>query len=389
MPVVVVTGMRQVGKSTMLLKDPAFKGRRYVSLDEFAELDRARRDPEGFVRREGPLTIDEAQRCPELLLGIKREVDRERRAGRFLLSGSANFALLRGASESLAGRALYLEMHPFSMRELHGAVKKPAFLPAFFMDVRLNGKEEASPISDGEVLAGGLPPAALARPGRRTDWLAGFEQTYVERDIRQLSQVADLVAFQRVVRLAALRTGQILQPAELARDAQLNVPTVSRYIRLLETSYLLHTIGPFLANRATRLIKSPKCYISDSGLACHLAGVASPADLKRNPRAGQLLETYVAQNLWAILAASWRGAQLSFWHIQGRHEVDFVVESGEDCLAIEVKSAGRWHDRDLTGLKSFLDRTPRCRAGILGYNGTTAVRLGERLYAIPLRRLLS
>ncbi|MBI5211323.1 MAG: DUF4143 domain-containing protein [Elusimicrobia bacterium] len=164
--------------------------------------------------------------------------------------------------------------------------------------------------------------------------------------------------------------------------------TAARYLGLMEASFVLHRVGPFLANRSSRLIKSPKLYVSDSGLACYLAGISSPDALAQDPLGGALFETYVGQNLEAILAAHWPQARLAFWNVQGRHEVDFVVEAGRECLAIEVKSASRWGDRDLSGLKAFLAATNHCRAAILAHNGPSAVKLGERLWAVPLSMLL-
>lgn len=389
MPAVVLTGMRQAGKSTLLCQDSRFKHRRYVTLDDFAQLQAAKNDPESFLKSSEPLTIDEAQRCPELLVAVKREVDRDRRPGRFLLSGSANFALLRNVSESLAGRAVYLTLCPFSRRELAGNGRKPPVLKTFFESGHWPKEGDWSPVSSKDIFEGGMPPVALGGLRDVQLWFKGFEQTYLERDIRDLSQVADLLSFRHLMRLAALRSGSLLAPSELARDAKLKATTASRYLGLLEASFVLHRLGPFLSNRTSRLIKSPKIYISDSGLACHLAGIASAAALADDPLAGAMFETYAGQNLEAILTSHWPQARLAFWNVQGRHEVDFVVENGRDCLAIEVKSASRWADKDLSGLRAFLAATPRCRAAILAYNGTTAVRLGDRLWAVPVSMLLA
>ncbi|MBI4249160.1 MAG: ATP-binding protein, partial [Elusimicrobia bacterium] len=388
MPVVVLTGMRQAGKSTLLGEDPRFKRRRYVSLDDFAQLQAARNDPDGMLNSPEPLTIDEAQRCPELLVAVKRAVDQNRRPGRFLLSGSANFALLRNVSESLAGRAVYLALSPFSRRETMGAGKTPPVLKAFFESAHWPRQGRWPPIAAKEIFEGGMPPVALGGLRDVSLWFKGYEQTYLERDIRDLSQVADLLTFRRLMRLAAMRGGNLLSPSELARDAKLKATTAARYLGLMEASFVIRRLEPFLSNRASRLIKSPKIYISDSGLACYLAGIGSPAAIAGDPLAGALFETYAGQNLEAILAAHWPQARLAFWNVQGRHEVDFVIEAGRDCLAIEVKSATRWNDKELSGLRAFLAATPRCRAAILAYNGEAAVRLGDRLWAVPLGMVL-
>ena len=169
-------------------------------------------------------------------------------------------------------------------------------------------------------------------------WFTGYEQTYLERDIRDLSRMVDLVSFRTFLGLTALRTAQVLTISELARDARLSAATAGRYLGLLEASFVVNRVPPFLGNRAARLIKSPKLFVCDAGLAAHLAGAGAERPDASDPLRGALLETYVAQNLAAILAAEWPGARLAYWHVQGRHEVDFVVESGRDCIAVEVKA---------------------------------------------------
>jgi predicted AAA+ superfamily ATPase len=389
LPVVVITGLRQAGKTTFLQHDESLRGRRYLTLDDYATLEAARREPEALIAGDEPITIDEVQRSPDLLLAVKREVDRRRTPGRFLLSGSANLALLEGVSDSLAGRALYLTMHPFTRREQRGRLAERPFLIRFLEQPELSGRPEIEPITEDEILGGGLPPVALGDARSRELWFLGYEQTYLERDLRDLAQVADLTAFRNVLRLAALRTGQILNQSELARDARLPVTTVSRYLGLLEASFLLARVAPYLRSRAARLIKSPKIVLTDSGLAAHLAPVTDLSPTADEPLRGALFETYVYQNLAALAASHLPRAQLDYWSIQGRHEVDFILTAGRSSLAIEVKAASRFNDRDLAGLRALTEKTPDVRAGVLAYNGTQVVRLGEKLFAIPLGLLLS
>ncbi len=389
MPVVVMTGMRQTGKSTLLQHDAALAKRVYVSLDDFAQLQAARRDPEALIDREEPLTIDEAQRCPELLLEIKRAVDRDRRPRRFLLSGSANFSLLRGVAESLAGRAVYLTLYPFTRREIDGDLAQRPLIRRAFADGKPPRNGRATRLDWNEVLRGGLPPVALGLVRTPRVWFTGYEQTYLERDVRDLSRLGDLVSFRSLLTLAAHRTGQVLKISELARDAKLAAATAGRYLSLLEASFVISRVPPFLTNEASRLIKSPKLFLNDAGLAAHLTGMTPAEAGTSDSLRGALIETYVAQNLLGILAAEWPGARLCYWHVQGRHEVDFVVEVGRDCLAIEVKAAPRWTERDLSGLRIFLERTRRCRIALLAHTGTGTVPLGERLWAIPIPALLS
>lgn len=389
MPVVVVTGLRQSGKTTFLQEDPVFRRRRYYSLDDFAVLEAARRDPDALVSGDEPVTIDEAQRCPELFIAVKRAVDRNRRPGQFVLSGSANLSLLGAVTESLAGRALYLTLTPFTRREARGSFSRKPYLAKLLDGTSVARVPAAEPVRDNEVLLGGMPTIVTGESKRPDLWFLGYEQTYLERDLRDLAQVADLVAFRSLMRLAALRTAQVLNQSDLGRDVKLPFSTVTRYLSLLETSMLLERVEPYLRSRTTRLIKSPKIFMTDSGIASHLTGVDNLAASADEPMRGALYETYVYQNLSGILAARLPRSNLSFWSVQGRYEVDFIVSSGRDVVAIEVKAGARFNDRDLAGLRAFTDKTPGVRAAVLAYNGAETVKLGDRLYAIPIATILS
>ena len=387
LPVVVLSGLRQSGKSTLLRHEPAMaRGHTYRTLDDFATLAAARTAPETLLA--APAIFDEVQRCPELLVALKQSVDEQRRPGRFILSGSANLALLGHVAETLAGRAGYFTLHPMTRRELNNATARQPFL-ARFMDKPVLPAGPAAPVTDREVLTGGLPPACLGPASGVAEWFRGYVQTYVERDVRQLSQIADLVSFRTLAQLAALRTGQVLAISTLARDAKLNAVTAGRYLDLLETSFLLRRLPPFLKNRSSRLVKAPKLHFADSGLAAHMAGVTALEPGRDEVFRGSLYETYVGQNLAALLEAHRPDAQLAYWHEQGRYEVDFVIEDGRKVFAIEVKAATRWREGDLSGLHAFLERTPACCAAVLAYNGKEAVQLGERLWAIPIAHLLA
>jgi predicted AAA+ superfamily ATPase len=389
MPVVVVTGMRQTGKTTFLRSEPDLSDRAYASLDDFAHLEAAKSDPDGFVRQNSPITIDEAQKCPEIFSAIKRAVDEKRTSGRFLLSGSANFSILKNITESLAGRAIYLAMHPFSRREIEQNTAADPFLKIFFGKQDIRSAQPLKSVQPEDIMLGGMPTVCLRQMKDPAVWFKGFEQTYLERDVREMSQVGNLMALRALLRLTALRTGQLLSPSQLGRDAKLSAATTSRYLSLFEASFFINRIPPYLRNRASRVIKSPKLYLSDCGLAAYLAGLDPSSDVLVDPLYGPLFETYAAQNLSSILAATLPDAGLHFWAVQGRNEVDFVIESGRACIALEFKSASRWHGRDLAGLKAFLSATPHCRAAILCHNGEATVRLGEKLWALPTGLVLS
>lgn len=389
MPVVVLSGLRQSGKSTLLTEESSLQARTYHSLDDFAVMAAAQREPQSLVGDAQHVTLDEVQRCPELLTAIKTAVDSARKSGRFLLSGSANLQLLARVTETLAGRAVYLTLHPMTRREIHRRTRAAPALVSLLKEGHPPDSRAIEPVTPAEVLIGGLPPVCLEDPGGAPIWFRGYEQTYIERDVRQLSQIGDLVSFRTLVQLAALRTGRVLNVSQLGRDAKLTAQTANRYLHLLEATFLIHRVPPFLRNRSSRLIKSPKLYCTDSGLAGHLAGVQTDDLHSHDPMWGALLETYIVQNIAAILEAHASEARLSFWHEQGRHEVDLVIEHGRRVVAIEIKAGTQWSRSDLAGLETFVERTPQCHAAVLAYNGMKTVALGDKLWAMPLGSLIA
>ncbi len=384
MPVVVLTGLRQVGKSTLLEQDPAFRGRRYATFDDLSVLEAAKREPESFLEG-GPLTLDEVQRCPEILHAIKRHVDRRRQPGTFLLSGSANLRLLKAVSESLAGRAIYLELMPFTHREKNRQTGKLSFLEGL-LDGRVPAGT-APAYREHDAHLGGLPSVALGDVKHTETWFKGYVQTYLERDLRDLSRVGDLAEFRRLMQLLALRIGGILNVSELARDAKMNVMTVTRYLSLLETSYVIRRLPPYLGNKASRLVKAPKMYFSDSGLGSYLAGWHHMKG--DHPMMGAFLENWAVLNLIAVAEAVLPDAVFSYWNIQGRHEVDLILESGGRVVAFEFKRGSRFREGDLRGLKAFLETSPPGTMGILATAGGETIRLGKNLWTVPVPRILS
>ena len=386
MPVVVLSGMRQTGKSTLLQNLKQLAKRRYISFDDYNSLEAARRAPEALISGAQAFTIDEAQKLPEILSVIKREVDRNRKPGRFILSGSANFLLLKNIAESLAGRAVYLTLYPFTRREILGIIKEtPALI--HFIDKNSFPQRQVKLLNWEEIMRGGMPSVCLGQVKQPSVWFRGYEQTYLERDIRYLSQVADLILFRHLLQLVSLRNAQVLNVSELARDAKLNVMTTTRYLSLMEASFVLFRVYPHLRSRSSRLIKSPKMYLSDAGLAGYLAGVKR-LDV-HEPLRGALLENYVAQNLQSIISSHNPDVKLTYWNIQGRFEVDFILEMGRETIAIEVKYGSRWQESDLAGLKAYIDSAKSCRAGFLAYNGRDVLKLKDKIWAVPIPLLLS
>jgi predicted AAA+ superfamily ATPase len=387
MPAVVVTGARQTGKSTVA--EHLVKGRRrYATLDDLDILDAARRDPASLVGGATPVTLDEVQRAPELLLAVKRAVDRDRTPGRFLLTGSANLLLMRRIAESLAGRASYLTLWPMTRREQRGTGtggRWEQLLQARddeWLDVLADGLDEPD---DWRALArrGGFPVPALhlRTAADRAIWFDGYVRTYLERDLQDLAAIDSLPDFRRLMRAACHRLGQLVNQTEIARDIGLPQPTVHRWLNLLETSYLLVRLPAYAVNRTKRLIKSPKLYWGDIGVALNLAESDEPT--------GPHLENLVLQDLLAWRDARLDRAELSYWRTTIGEEVDFVIESGGRLLPMEVKSSGRPRLPDAAHLRTFRAEYGRkSRAGLLLHTGTTLEWLTPDVLAAPWWRVL-
>ena len=387
MPAVVVTGARQTGKRT--LAEHLVPGvRQYRSLDDLDTLDAARRDPEILVGGRAPVTLDEVQRAPDLLRAVKRAIDRDRTPGHFLLTGSANLLLMKQVSESLAGRASYLTLWPMTRGEQRGDARAGAWDELLraedgdWLDVLSSRPEEPE---DWRALAlrGGFPTAALALRTRaeRAVWFDGYVRTYLERDLQDLSQIAALPDFRRLMRAASLRLGQLVNQTELGRDVALAQPTVHRYLNLLETSYLLVRLPAYAVNRTKRLIKAPKLYWGDTGVALHLAGHETPS--------GAHLENLILCDLIAWRDARLERAELSYWRTATGEEVDFVIETDERLLPIEVKSTGRPRLSDAMHLRSFrAEYGSRARVGLLLHTGSAFEWLAPDVLAAPWWRVL-
>ncbi len=387
MPAVVVTGARQTGKTT-LARDLSPGDRHFLSLDDLDVVDAARRDPAALVGGDEPLTLDEVQREPDLLRAVKRAIDRRRRPGQFLLTGSANLLLMRRVSESLAGRATYLTLWPMTRREQGGEGR--CGLWETLLDtpdedwLDLLSAEPDEP-EDWRALArrGGFPtPAVHLRTAReRAIWFDGYIRTYLERDLQELSSIAALPDFRRLMRAACLRLGQLVNQTELGRDISLPQPTVLRYLNLLETSYLLVRLPAYAVNRTKRLIKSPKLYWGDTGVALHLGG---ETDLR-----GAHLENVVLHDLLSWRDASLDRAEVFYWRTAIGEEVDFVIEAGKRLLPIEVKTTARPRIGDAAHLRTFrAEYGAKARRGLLLHTGSTLEWLAPDVLAAPWWRVV-
>lgn len=382
-PVVVITGPRQVGKSTFLRNE--FGGFHYINLDDFSLLGQAREDPVSLWEGFDEVIIDEVQKAPRTLEAVKLEVDRGKRKKRFLLSGSSNLLLMSKVTESLAGRAIYLEMLPFTYREMRGKGGKPSRLAQimekdFQLDERSARKEDPLPY----ILRGCMPPLLnLSELGDALLWWESYVRTYLERDLRELSQIENLVDFRRLLGAMALRTGDVLNQSALARDTGISQPTVYRYLKLLEVSNLLVRVPPFTAGRSKRIVKSPKLHFIDPGLSAFLAGYHDVESLRGARELGSLFECLVHLQLRADAELQVPRVGIYFWRTSGGREVDFVLEQGRDLVAVEVKMTTRPSYNDIKNLLAFLEEHPRAIRGVLVHAGSTLRHLHSKVIAVP------
>lgn len=382
-PVVVLTGARQVGKSTLLRNELPFLSWRQHTLDDLDVLRQAEREPDALWAGTANAVIDEAQRAPDVLLAIKRTIDHDRDR-RFVLSGSASLDLLSSVSETLAGRAVSIPLAPMTLGEWQE--DKPSRIVENLLAGNLPAEgsvpDRAEPL---QLILRGFMPALLRLTGKQDilDWWSGYVSTYLERDLRALSQISSLPDFRRVMELAALRTGQLMNQSEVSRDSGVSQPTVHRYLNLLEASFLIHRVPAFARNRGKRLIKSAKLYWTDSALAAFLAGHYDEAGLRTSREVGGLFENLVLQQLQVSASLMSPQARIHYWRTAAGQEVDFVLEWGRSLVAFECKLSDRPKFEDARFLNLFLSDYPECACGVVVHTGSNIARLGERVIALP------
>lgn len=357
-PVVTLTGPRQSGKTTLCRA--VFADKPYVSLEAPDVQAFARGDPRGFLAgyREGAV-LDEVQRAPDLLSYIQTEVDSRPDRGRFILTGSANFSLRQSIGQSLAGRTAVLHLLPLGLEELRRFPQSPREL--------------------FEVLWKGSYPATFDRGLSPGEWYPSYLATYLERDVRMLLNVGDLVSFQTFLRLCAGRVGHLVNLSALGADAGVTHTTARAWLSVLEASYVVWRLPPYHANLGKRLVKTPKLHFLDSGLVCFLLGIRTPDQLGDHPLRGAVFETWVASEI--LKARLHRGLQpsLSFYRDRRGIEVDLLVELGRSVLAVETKSGQTVAADYFDGLKAFATAVgaappgPRIE-GFVVYGGTETQR---------------
>lgn len=385
-PVVLVTGARQTGKTT-LLREEFGETHRYVSLERPDVRDRAASDPVGFLRSHpAPVLLDEIQYAPDLLHYVKERVDADREPGSFLLTGSQSFPLMRGVRQTLAGRVAVLELDTLATFELAGnGLSVPDLIERVFGDAvpRRRRTAEAIPELPEWLLRGTYPEPRLHPKVDRGLWYASYVQTYLDRDVRDLLRVGDIGAFGRFVALAAARTGSLVNMAELGREAGVSGPTAKQWLSVLEASHVVHLLQPFHRNFGKRIRKSPKLYFGDPGLAAYLLGLGTRESIEQGPSFGALAETAVVSEWLKAFHSAGIIPPVTFWRTSAGEEVDLVIEWEGRLHGIEVKATATPTPRHADALARWLELAGPKARGVLACRVDSPVALRPRIRAVP------
>lgn len=338
-PVLLVTGPRQVGKTT-ILQACGRKGRNYVSLDTLENRNLAQNDPALFLQRfKAPLLIDEIQYAPQLFPYIKAIVDEQKQSGMYWLTGSQQFHLMKNVSESLAGRVGILHLEGFSQAERDDQPERPPFLPT---PEAIEARASHAPKTDivsifHQIWKGAYPKMHGADDDMWQLFYDAYVQTYIERDIRELGNVGSELDFLKFMKVLAARTGQLLNYSDIARDVGVSAPTIKSWVSMLQTSGLIFILQPYHNNINSRVIKTPKIYFMDTGLVCYLTGWNSPQTLEHCAMSGELLETYVISEIVKSWWHNGKQPNIYYYRDKDRREIDVILEEKGVLYPIEIK----------------------------------------------------
>lgn len=395
-PIVVVSGARQVGKTTLAVH--SFPEWPRVTLDPSVDVGNARADPDLFLRNyRPPLIIDELQYAPELVSALKRAVDSDRSPGRYLLTGSQQWQVLRSASESLAGRAVFIDLEAFSLHEIAEAPFSASWLerylenPTRFLQEVVEGDADEDqrlqlPWTLYEQLwRGFLPEAQALEEEWIPDFLEAYFRSYVERDVRSFGDVADWHQFGRFVQLSAALTAQEVNHSQLGREVGITPQTATRWRDMLAATYQWHEVPAYSGNTIKRISSKPKGYTSDTGLACSLQRISSPQALGGHPLVGALFETAMVDEIRKHAATLRTKPQLFHWRSHGGAEVDLVLERDGTLFPIEIKLTSRPGRNDARGIAAFRDSYPQARIahGLVICAVDRPLRLSDTVAALP------
>ncbi len=385
-PCVLLSGARQVGKSTLCLS----LDNEYRVFDNLSQREAATTDPIGYVASlPKPITLDEIQKVPEILEGIKIDIDANRVNGNFLLTGSANILDMKKAKDTLAGRIIEIPLWPLSQKELHDKAEENIIDILFRKGI--DGLESTD-ISYKNILAsvinGGYPEIAKIDSLRgKSLWFNAYISTYVERDIRDVGELRDISAFIRFYNIIAPRSCGLLNKSDLASDAGLSEPTINNYLTMLEMIYQVSLLQPYSSNISKRFIKSQKLFMTDSGIYCHLLDISSWDELLESKHKGDVVETFVYSELLKHIGYSQTQPKIYHYRTNDKKEIDFIVQKADKIFAIEVKSSQTIKKDAFKHIIDFQNKSSSTIIGIVFYGGDTILSFGDdkhTRYALPL-----
>lgn len=387
--IVLVAGARQVGKSTLL--QHVFPETKHLVFDPVQDLYGARNDPDQFLATfPAPLILDEIQYAPELLPALKRRVDQSPAKGQYLLTGSQNLAILRNIAESLAGRVAILRLDGMTPAELVGQAQPPSWLstylddPDHFFDRLMDLPRIQTPDSLCRHLwRGQFPALAEMEDEHVPTYMSAYIQTYVERDVRLMADLADLTQFGRFLRLAGAMTGQEIFQSQFGRDLGINPKTARRWLNLLLWSYQWIEFPCYSGNSIKRLSNKPKGHLQDTGLACYLNAIPSPESLLSHPHFGNIFESWGVGWLHRQAQRLRLPPVMYHWRTQNGAEVDAVLEYNGRLYPIEFKAATNLNKHDTRGIRAFQETYPQAAPGIIVYGGQEPYRLSDTCAALP------
>ena len=384
-PVVLITGPRQVGKTTVF--KCCEKNRNYVSLDTLENRKLAKENPALFLQRfEPPLLIDEIQYAPELLPYIKAIVDEKKQKGLFWITGSQQFHLMQGVSESLAGRVGILNLEGFSLPELARTPFYDKFIPTSeWISKRCKEAKKIDLKELFEIIWRGSYPAL--NNDENMDWedfYSSYVQTYIERDIRDLTDSGDEMKFLELLTALAARSGQLLNFSDIARDIEKTVPTVQRWVSILQTSGLIYLLYPYSKNISNRMTKMPKIYFMDTGLVCYLTRWNTPETLETGAKSGEILETFVVAEILKSYLHNGRRANISFYRDKDKKEIDIILEENGTVYPVEIKKKTNPDNKDIKNFDVLKKANIQVGEGAVVCLAPTHLPLTENVNIIPV-----
>jgi len=381
-PVLLISGARQVGKSTLALH---LGIENYITLDDINMYEMAKNDPKGFISNlDKPVIIDEAQRLPQLMITIKEFIDKDRINGSFILTGSASLQGFKNISDSLAGRIGIVELYPLSLKEKNNKTDNIIDMFRGDLDQYILKKYTNENIVQN-IIDGGYPEILKINSLKsKYLWFSSYIRTYIESDAKELANIRNVDKFISMYRLTMLRSGNIFNKNEIQNEAKLDNKTFDSYFNVLEHTYQVHKLKPFFKNELKRLIKSPKIYATDTGVLSYLLQITTEEEYQASHYKGDILETFVYDELIKAKTYALKNSELYYYRTSDKKEIDFILEFSSKVIAIEVKASKSVSKSDFKHIYHLAGEIPKLfDKGIVLYNGESFLRIDKNMYAIP------